>query len=75
MSPAPTLSIEAIGRVDPYLQQIAPAQLYGDMPALVYGPRAELSHGFDERVSLESLRQVTKTMTLFLAEWCGVERI
>jgi acetylornithine deacetylase len=49
--------------------------LYGDMPALVYGPRAQFSHGFDERVSLESLRQVTKTMALFLAEWCGVERI
>jgi acetylornithine deacetylase len=46
--------------------------LYGDMPALVYGPKAELSHGFDERVSLESLRQVTKTMTLFIADWCGV---
>jgi len=25
--------------------------------------------------SLESLRQVTKTMTLFLAEWCGVEPV
>jgi acetylornithine deacetylase len=47
--------------------------LYGDMPALVYGPQAEFIHGFDERVSLESLRRVTKTMTLFLAEWCGLE--
>ena len=47
--------------------------LYGDMPALVYGPRAELSHGFDERVSLDSLRQVTKAMALFTAEWCGLE--
>jgi acetylornithine deacetylase len=47
--------------------------LYGDMPALVYGPKAELSHGFDERVCLESLRQVTKAMTLFAAEWCGIQ--
>jgi acetylornithine deacetylase len=46
--------------------------LYGDMPALVYGPKAEFSHGFDERVSLESLRQVTKAMTLFAADWCGL---
>jgi acetylornithine deacetylase len=47
--------------------------LYADTPALVYGPKSDLIHGFDERVSLESLRQVTKTMTLFLAGWCGVE--
>ncbi len=47
--------------------------LYGGMPALVYGPRAELIHGFDERVNLASLRNVTKAMTLFLADWCGLE--
>ena len=46
--------------------------LYGGMPALVYGPRSEFIHGFDERVDLQSLRNVTKTMTLFLAEWCGL---
>ncbi|WP_061016699.1 ArgE/DapE family deacylase [Microbacterium sp. CCH5-D1] len=47
---------------------------YGDMPSLVYGPRSEAIHGFDERVHLDSVRNVTKTMALFLAEWCGVER-
>jgi acetylornithine deacetylase len=46
--------------------------LYGDMPALVYGPRSEFIHGFDERVDLESLRKVTKTMVLFIADWCGL---
>ena len=46
--------------------------LYGDMPALVYGPRSERIHGFDERVDLRSLRNVTKTMALFLADWCGL---
>ena len=46
--------------------------LYGEMPALVYGPRSEFIHGFDERVDLESLRKVTKTMVLFIAEWCGL---
>ncbi len=46
--------------------------LYGDMPALVYGPRSEFIHGFDERVDLESLRNVTKTLALFIAEWCGL---
>nr|WP_076533303.1 ArgE/DapE family deacylase [Roseovarius nanhaiticus] len=46
--------------------------LYGDMPALVYGPNAEHVHGFDERVDLESLRKVTKVMALFIADWCGL---
>lgn len=49
--------------------------LYQDTPALVYGPRAEFIHGFDERVDLESLRQVTKTIALFVADWCGVEPV
>ncbi len=47
--------------------------LYGDTPALVYGPRSEFIHGFDERVDLQSLRRVTKAMTLFIADWCGLE--
>ena len=46
--------------------------LYGDMPALVYGPRTEFIHGFDERVDLASLRNVTRAMTLFIADWCGI---
>ncbi|MEI4263965.1 ArgE/DapE family deacylase [Roseovarius sp. D0-M9] len=46
--------------------------LYGKMPALVYGPAAEHVHGFDERVNLASLRNVTKAMTLFIADWCGL---
>jgi acetylornithine deacetylase len=46
--------------------------LYGDMPALVYGPRTEFIHGFDERVDLASLRNVTKAITLFIADWCGI---
>lgn len=47
--------------------------LYGDMPALVYGPTAERIHGFNERVDLASLRNVTKVMTLFIADWCGLQ--
>ena len=49
--------------------------LYADTPALVYGPRAEAIHGFNERVDLESLRRVTKATALFIARWCGVEEI
>ncbi|WP_417513891.1 ArgE/DapE family deacylase [Minwuia sp.] len=51
------------------------AMLYDDTPALVYGPVSEHIHGFDERVSLSSTRAVTKTVALFMAEWCGVEAI
>ncbi|WP_158970659.1 ArgE/DapE family deacylase [Chachezhania sediminis] len=48
--------------------------LYGNMPALVYGPRAEMAHGFDERVDLVSLRKVTQAMVLFIADWCGLRQ-
>jgi len=47
--------------------------LYADIPALVYGPRAEAIHGFDERVELGSLRRVTQAIALFIADWCGLE--
>lgn len=49
--------------------------LYDDCPCLVFGPRSENIHGFDERVSLESVKRVTKTIAAFIAEWCGVETI
>lgn len=45
--------------------------LYAGIPSLVYGPRSENIHGFDERVHLESVRSVTKAMALFIAQWCG----
>lgn len=48
--------------------------LYSGIPALVYGPRTEEIHGYDERVNLESLRKITKTMALFMADWCGVTK-
>jgi len=47
--------------------------LYADMPALVYGPRAEAIHGFNERVDLDSVRRVTQATALFIADWCGLE--
>lgn len=49
--------------------------LYANTPALVYGPRAEAIHGFNERVELESMRRITKATALFIADWCGVEEI
>ncbi|MDX1607419.1 MAG: ArgE/DapE family deacylase [Candidatus Competibacterales bacterium] len=49
--------------------------LYDDCPALVYGPRARAIHGFDECVSLASLRRVTGAIALFVADWCGLEPV
>ena len=49
--------------------------LYADTPALVYGPRAEAIHGFNERVEIESIRRVTKATALFIADWCGLESL
>lgn len=46
---------------------------YGQMPTLVYGPVSENIHGFDERVNVESVRRCTKSMALFIAEWCGID--
>ncbi|MEO1194342.1 MAG: ArgE/DapE family deacylase [Pseudomonadota bacterium] len=49
--------------------------IYDGIPCLVYGPYSENIHGFNERVSLDSLRRVTKTLALYLAAWCGVESV
>ncbi|WP_282609336.1 ArgE/DapE family deacylase [Pelagibius sp. Alg239-R121] len=49
--------------------------LYDNCPCLVYGPYSEGIHGFDERVSLSSIKRVTGAIALFIAEWCGLERI
>ncbi|MEX1108109.1 MAG: ArgE/DapE family deacylase [Dongiaceae bacterium] len=49
--------------------------LYADIPALVYGPASESIHGYDERVDIASTRRVTQAIALFMAEWCGLEKV
>lgn len=49
--------------------------LYDQIPTLCYGPSAQNVHGFDERVSLASVKRITTAMALFVAEWCGLEPI
>ncbi|MGE0210707.1 MAG: ArgE/DapE family deacylase [Parvibaculaceae bacterium] len=49
--------------------------LYGECPCLVYGPYSENIHGFDERVSLASVKRVTGAVALFIADWCGLEKV
>ncbi len=48
--------------------------LYDRIPALCYGPKSRGVHGYDEAVDIESVRRCTKTMALFVADWCGVEK-
>ncbi|MEX2649781.1 MAG: ArgE/DapE family deacylase [Alphaproteobacteria bacterium] len=48
--------------------------LYQGIPAMVYGPSADSIHGFNERVSLESMRRNTQAIALFVADWCGLEK-
>ena len=47
-------------------------QLYGDTPAVCFGPLAENEHGVDERVHLPSVRTTAQAIALFIADWCGV---
>lgn len=49
--------------------------LYYDIPAFCFGPRAENIHGFDERVELASVQRCTEVIALFIARWCGLNRI
>ena len=49
--------------------------LYNRIPALCYGPVSRNIHGVDECVSLSSLRRITQTMALFIADWCGTEAV
>ena len=58
----------------PASEQLDPS-LGGKSPATCYGPEASTIHGIDESVSLESFKQVTRVLAVFLAEWCGTEPI
>lgn len=50
-------------------------QLYHNTPATCYGPEASSIHGIDESVSLASMNSVARVLAVFMAEWCGLEKI
>lgn len=61
---------------DSYFTGLTDARFYGldyGVPAFCFGAKMENAHGFNERVDLDSLKKVTKTLALFVAGWCGVE--
>ena len=43
--------------------------------ATCYGPQGANIHGVDEWVSLTSLEEVTAVLALFIARWCGLNRL
>jgi acetylornithine deacetylase len=48
-------------------------QLYQGTPVACFGPDAQDIHGIDESVGLESMHDITRSIALAMAEWCGVE--
>jgi acetylornithine deacetylase len=48
--------------------------LYQDTPVACFGPEAQEIHGIDESVSLSSMHDITRSIALLMAEWCGVEK-
>ncbi len=49
--------------------------LYGRIPSTCYGPEGADIHGIDEWVSIASLARVTAVLALFVARWCGLNRL
>ncbi len=46
---------------------------YFHTPSISFGPTGANYHGIDEYVEIPSLLRVTKTLALFIADWCGLE--
>ncbi|PWS36693.1 peptidase M20 [Falsiroseomonas bella] len=50
-------------------------QLYQGTPVACFGPDAQEIHGIDESVGLDSMHDITRSIALTMAEWCGVEAL
>jgi len=48
--------------------------LYQGTPVACFGPDAQDIHGIDESVDLASMHDITRTIALTMAEWCGLEK-
>jgi acetylornithine deacetylase len=46
--------------------------LYGDTPAVSFGPLAENEHGVDERVHVPSITRTAQALALFISDWSGL---
>jgi acetylornithine deacetylase len=60
------------------LPAVTDARFYGryyGIPSLCYGSTGSENHGFDESVDLQSIKDVTRTIASFVADWCGVRKV
>jgi acetylornithine deacetylase len=48
--------------------------LHQGVAVACFGPDAENIHGIDESIGLQSMHDITRTIALTMAEWCGVEK-
>jgi acetylornithine deacetylase len=46
---------------------------YFNTPSVSFGPGGANNHGIDEYIDISSLQTVTKTLALFIAEWCQLD--
>ena len=46
--------------------------LYGETPAVCFGPLAENEHGVDERVHVPSITRTAQALALFISDWSGL---
>jgi acetylornithine deacetylase len=49
-------------------------QLYQGTPVACFGPDAQDIHGIDESVGMDSMHDITRTIAVTMAGWCGVEK-
>lgn len=47
--------------------------LHQGTPVACFGPDAQDIHGIDESVGLDSMHDITRSIAVTMAEWCGVE--
>jgi len=71
--------VRATGRRPPLYASTATTdartyQLYGDTPAVCFGPVAAGEHAVDERVHLPSVTETAQALALFIRDWCGLTR-
>jgi acetylornithine deacetylase len=48
--------------------------LYYNIPATCYGPKARSIHGVDEKVSIDSMQRVTEVLCSFVQDWCKLRK-
>ncbi len=49
--------------------------IYGATRATCYGPQGASIHGIDEWVSIDSMMRTAAVLAVFMARWCGTNRI